>query len=277
MDQLLSRPEIQSAVIPFIVALAVAAGLRKITAGAWIWALLAAFAVAALLINGPTLTPLTGTRKIILLILGGGLVAALGAALIRPVRSQQTALVALSALSVLWVFGAVVARKDGTGIALFAAGALALVLGLAWGFERVRANDARLHGAGLALLLGTGLCATAGSSALLGQLALALAAAGGGLFLAWVLLGGRGASTPLATISYLLPALLIGLAASLFARQPWYALIPLATIPMVASLVPFKSDSRFMSALVYTLPGMVIALGTAFWVWQAGSSGSSGY
>ena len=130
-------------------------------------------------------------------------------------------------------------------------------------------------------MLGIGLCATAGASALLGQLGIALAAATAGLFLTWVLAGssvGEGkAGGPLLALPYLLPAVLIGLAASLFARLPWYALIPLAAIPLAAGLVPVKIESRFLSALLYTLPGLAIALATAYWVWQAGSSGSSGY
>jgi hypothetical protein len=281
MDQILNRPEFQSAVIPFLVALAVSAGLRKAVGGAWIWALFTAFLVSALLINGLTLTPLTGTRKIILLVLGAGIVAAIAPRLLRPARLQSIAAAGLTLLSVAWVFWAVVARKDTLGIALFAAGAIALVLSLAWSLERTRNSEARLHAAGFTLLLGTGLCAMAGASALLGQLALALAAASGGLFLTWVLTGkaiGAGkAGGPLLILPYLLPAAMIGLAASLFARLPWYALIPLATIPLAVSLVPLRPESRFLKALVYTLPGLAVALGTAFWVWQAGSSGSSGY
>ena len=281
MDQLLTRPEFQSAVIPFLVGLAVSAGLRKGVANAWIWALFAAFLVAALLINGFTVTPLTGTRKIILLVLGAGIVAAIGPRLLRPAGMQFAALVGLTLFSVAWVFWAVVARKDATSIALFAAGAIALTFALAWGLERVGGSPARLHAAGLGLLLGTGLCAMAGASALLGQIGIALAAATGGLFLTWVLAGssvgaGKGGG-PLLVLPYLLPAVLIGLAASLFARLPWYALIPLAAVPLAAGLVPIKTESRFLGALLYALPGLAIALATAFWVWQAGSSGSSGY
>jgi hypothetical protein len=281
MDQLLSRPEFQSAVIPFILGLVISAGLRKITGSAWIWALFAAFGVSALLINGLTLTPLTGTRKIILLVLAGCLVAALLPNLLRQARLQASIATGLPLLALLWVFWAVVARRDITGIALFLAGATALVLLLAWGLERARNDEARLHAAGLPLMLGTGLGATAGSSALLGQLGLALAAASGGAFLGWVLLGtgdsARRTSGPLAILPYLLPAVLIGLAATVFARLPWYALVPLAAIPLAASLVPFKFESRFLTALVHSLPGLVIAAATALWVWQAGSSGSSGY
>jgi len=74
-----------------------------------------------------------------------------------------------------------------------------------------------------------------------------------------------------------LSAALIGLAAIIFARLPWYALIPLAAIPLATSLVPVKPDARFLSALVNSLPGFIIALAVAYWVWQAGSSNSSGY
>ena len=164
----------------------------------------------------------------------------------------------------------------------FCAGGLALILFTAWGLDRCRANEARLHGAGLGLLLGTGLCATLGSSALLGQLSLALAAGCGGLFLAWVLLPGKSGGEqihgrPLAILPYLMPAVTIGLAAAIFARLPWYALAPLAAIPLATSLVPYRSESRFIAALANSLPGLLIAGATALWVWQASSSSASGY
>ena len=58
MEQLLSRPEIQSAVAPFVIALVAYLGLRKITATAWLWALLVAFLASAALINGLIVNPL---------------------------------------------------------------------------------------------------------------------------------------------------------------------------------------------------------------------------
>ena len=72
-------------------------------------------------------------------------------------------------------------------------------------------------------------------------------------------------------------AALFGLAATIFARMPWYALIPLAAIPLAASLVPLNPRSRFLAAFIYSLPGLVIALATAYWVWQAASASASGY
>ncbi len=282
MEQFLARPELQSAVIPFVVGLAVAAGLRKITAGAWIWALFAAFLCSALLINGATLTPLTGTRKIILLILGACLSASLGAFVLRSVNLQRQAATALVILAVFWIFWVVIGRYDGRSVVIFTAGELALILFTAWGLDRCRRHEAQLHAAGLGLLLGTGLCAMLGSSALLGQLALALGAACGGLLLAWVLLPGQPGGEqvhgqPLAILPYLMPAVTIGLAAVIFARLPWYALAPLAAIPLATSLVPYRSESRFLTALVGSLPGLILAGATAFWVWFAGSSTASGY
>jgi hypothetical protein len=277
MENFLYRPEIQSAVLPFVIALVISLVLRKLTATAWPWALLAAFSVSALLINGFTLTPLTGTRKIILLIGAALFAAALLPGVLTRLRLQRpfTALFCLLALA--WVFSAVVARMQTLQIAMIAAAAVAFALTLQLSFERVTANPARLHGAGLSLLLGVGLSATAAASALLGQLALALAAASGGAYLAWVITGAGGKSKQLVvTLPYVLAPLLLGVASVLFARMPWYALIPLAFIPLAVSLVPDKAESRFMRALLASLPGLVIALATSFWVWKSSGS-ASGY
>jgi hypothetical protein len=280
MESLLTRPEIQSAVLPFVIALALALGLRRLTTTAWLWALVTAFTVSALLINGFTLTPLTGTRKIILLLGAALLSAALLPGVLSKLRLQRPFIDLFCLLALAWVFWVVLARMPSEQIAIHAAGFITLLVILQQSFERVSGNPAQLHGAGLSLLLGVGLSATAAASALLGQLALALAAASGGAYLAWVIAGSAPSATggkqPVVTLPYLLAALLLGLASVVFARLPWYALIPLALIPLVVSLVPVKSESRFARALLASLPGLVIALAVAFWVWQSGSS-DSGY
>ena len=280
MEQILNRPEIQSAVVPFTVALLSYLGLRKHTPAAWIWALFAAFLIAAGLINGATFTPLTGTRKIILLVLASLIVAALGPVVVQQARLQRSVSAALGIIAILLVFWAVVTRMEVTAIALFLVGGVALVLWLTWIFDRISDDPARLHGAGFSLLLGTGLSATAGASALLGQLALALSASSGAVLLGWVLTGKTGksnqASGSISTLPYVLAPVLLGLAAVIFARLPWYALIPLASIPLVTRLLPGELESRFLRSVVSTLPGLLIALAVAFWIWQSGSS-ASGY
>lgn len=280
MEQILNRPELQSAVAPFVIALLVFFGLRNISSQAWLWAVFAAFLVSVLLINGVTVTPLTGTRKIILLVLISFLAAALLPRLLPRANLQRAVAAGAAVLALLWVFWAVLARMEAGAIALFLAGSIGLALWLLFVFDRLAHNDARLHAAGFSLLLGVGLSATAAASALLGQLALALSAASGGAFLAWVLFANKdekeAAQPSITTLPYVLAPLLLGLAAVIFARLPWYALLALGVIPLAVSLLPLKPDSRFLSALLSSLPGLVIAIAVGFWIWQTGSS-DSGY
>jgi hypothetical protein len=183
----------------------------------------------------------------------------------------------ISQLALLWVFWAVVSRMQSASMVLFLVGSIGLVLVLEDLFNRIADNPAKLHSAGLSLLLGVGLSATAAASALLGQLALALAAGSGGAFLAWVFTGNLTVNQPkqsITTLPYVMAPALLGVAAVIFARLPWYALIPLASIPLVVNLVPLKTDSRFVHALLTSLPGLVIAVAVAFYIWQTGSSGS---
>jgi len=161
IEQLLSRPEIQSAAVPFIVAFVAYFGLRKVTERAWIWALLAAFLAAAGLINGLTVTPLTGTRKIILLVIASFFVAALLPWVLAHQNLQRRISTIISQLALLWVFWAVVSRMQSSAMVLFLAGSISLVLVLEDLFDRVADNPAKLHSAGLSLLLGVGLSATA--------------------------------------------------------------------------------------------------------------------
>ena len=277
MEQLLSRPEIQSAVVPFVIAFLAYLGLRKITSAAWLWALLAAFLASAALINGLIVTPLTGTRKIILLVIASFFVAALLPLVMPGQNLQRRISTIITQLALLWVFWAVVSRMQSSAMVLFLVGSIGLVLVLEDLFDRVADNPAKLHSAGLSLLLGVGLSATAAASALLGQLALALAAGSGGAFLAWIFTGNLTVNQrkqSITTLPYVMAPALLGVAAVIFARLPWYALIPLASIPLVVNLVPLKTDSRFVHALLASLPGLVIAVAVAFYIWQTGSSGS---
>jgi hypothetical protein len=280
MEQILNRPELQSAIAPFVIALLTYLGLRKISAVAWLWAIFAAFLVSVVLINGVTITPLTGTRKVILLVLLSLLAAALLPRLLAGANAQRAVAAGVAVLALLWVFWAVLARRDVGAIALFLVGSVGLALWLQLLFDRLARNEARLHAAGFSLLLGVGLAATAAASALLGQLALALSTASAGAFLAWVLFGKKdGAAAeqpPISTLPYVLAPLLLGLAAVIFARLPWPALLALAAIPLAVSLLPLKPESRFLSALLSSLPGMLIAVGVGFWIWQSSSS-ESGY
>jgi len=189
-----------------------------------------------------------------------------------------TALFAAAAF--LWIFWAIAQRMAPLDMSQMVIGGILLLTFLSWAIDRLGPSSERFHAGGFGLLLGTGLCAAAGASALLGQLALSLAATSGSLLLAWVLLGdpsGSNSSTrSRGALPYALAAGLLGLAAVILAKVPWYALVPLATIPVATRLVPSVSGNRFLKALTGSLPGIVIALATAAWVWRSTST-ASGY
>ena len=67
MNDLLANPAIQSGIIPFLIALIAAWGLRRL---GWVWSGLGfaiAYYVSVYLAAGFQLTPLTSTRKILIL------------------------------------------------------------------------------------------------------------------------------------------------------------------------------------------------------------------
>jgi hypothetical protein len=277
MDQIFSRPEIQSAVLPFVLGLVLYLALRKLTVNAWIWAVFTAFLISVGLINGLTLTPLTGTRKIILLILASFVIAGSAPQLIASIKLRRAILATFSVIAFLFVFWKIAARMELADMGLFIGASLALVLWLLWAFERIGNNDTQLHAAGFSLLLGTGISTSLAASALLGQLAISLAAASGAVLLGWVIKGSAGNNTgSYPSLPYALSAALLGLAAVIFARLPWYMLIPLASIPLITGFVPKISETRFTHAFISSLAGLIIAVAVSLWVWQMDSS-SSGY
>lgn len=275
IDSILNRPEIQSAVIPFIVALLMFVVLRKWTENAWLWAVFSAFLVSVSLINGLTITPLTATRKIILLILVSACLTA-----ITDIKIHWVLVLAIALSGVIWVFRAVIPYMEISEIGLFMLGSVILLAGLLWAFAQFGNDVAQFHSAGVNMLFGIGLSAIASASALLGQLALSLSAAGGAVLSVWVLSGGSDGCKPdrgfIMTLPYVLSAALFGLAAVILARLPWYALIPLTSIPLLTRIIPQVSERRFPNTLVTVLPGFLVALAVSFWVWQTGSA-TSGY
>lgn len=136
MDELLNHPAVQAAAAPFLAGLVTAGLLYRARLSGL--AVVAGFAAAVALISGFNFTPLTATRKIVLL----GLVApVIGLALdwfAKPSRQLHAVLSLLAAAAAVWVFWAVLVQKDLAdalrlgGIAAISTGAtVALTLTLA--------------------------------------------------------------------------------------------------------------------------------------------------
>jgi hypothetical protein len=269
VNELLSQPALQSSLIPFCAALAMAVLLL---AGARRWAglaVLVGFYAAVYLIAGFEFAPLTSTRKILLLGLAAIPVALVLDALRKKARVGSSALFWLAGAALLWVVWPVVQREElRAALALGGMGAIYAVLVTSFASDLA----AKPRHAGVALLtmsLGTGGAALMGASALIGQLGLALGAATG----AWLLLAmwkpAMGAGNTLTLPVGFLNALL-GYSAFVYARLPWFALLPLGLIPLVARFVaPDTKVASWRQTLWLVLlasPLAALAVFLAWWV-----------
>lgn len=267
MNELLSQPALQSSLIPFCAALA--AGVLLV-AGARRWAglaVLVGFYAAVYLIAGFEFAPLTSTRKILLLGLVAIPVAAVLDVLRKKARVGSGVLFWLAGAALLWVVWPVVQREElRAALALGGMGAIYAILVTSFVSE-LAAKPRHAGGALLAMSLGTGGAALMGASALIGQLGLALGAATG----AWLLLAmwkpTMGSGNTLTLPVGFLNALL-GYSAFVYARLPWFALLPLGLIPLLVRFVaPGAKVASWRQTLWLVLLASLLAALAVFLSW----------
>lgn len=264
MNHVLSDPIFQSAVAPFFTALICAVTLNRM-GGRWTGlAVTVGFYLAAWLITGLHLLPLTSTHKVLWLGAGAAVAALVGDAAGLSPRTLRWPSVVLGAAAAIWVIWPVLARGGGYATWGMAAGMAAYA---AWlmGFGTALAGGAAAGGVMLlALALATGVCAVYGASALLGQLGGAVAAAAG----AYVLLA---AASPRqrAGATLMLPATLLcalfGVAGHVYAQLPWSTLGVLAVIPVLAHL-PLRLDLAAWKRIAVLSAVLLPAAGAAIFV-----------
>lgn len=254
ISELLQHPAMQAGVAPLAVALIVAASLVK-TRFAWL-AILAGYACMIALTTGFAFSPLTASRKILLL----GLVApfiGLFADLF-PRRAGIVGILLASAAGVasLWVFASVLAQRDapfvyglGAGIALFIGVLVALML-------RLREDGVRAAAATVGLGLATGLGALLSASTGYFFGGIAIAASAGALLLIQMVSGRRIAAGFLGTLSAGWLAALFAAGTLLLAELPWYVLPLLALVP-AATLLPVPERSPAL-ARAFLLGGYAV-------------------
>jgi hypothetical protein len=260
MPQWLSHPAIQSGVAPFVVAVVVAAVLRRMGRVAGAAAVLAGLCVTVGWVTGFGLSPLTSTRKIILLGLAVAPVAVALEWVTIGVRWRVALWFNVGAAAIAWVAWPVLARR---GLAEAVLGGLPLVL-YCGGVTAVAGSGSvdrlRMGSGATALGLTTGAAALFGASALLGQLALAVGSAAGAALVVHLARGGDGGSRALGAAAGL-PVALLGAAATLYAKMPVLALVPLALVPLAALLPVARGLPRWGRAgILFALalaPGLV--------------------
>lgn len=274
MPSLLDDPAVQAGLAPLLAALAVGGALWR-TRLAWL-GVAAAVACAAALTTGLAFSPLTASRKAMLLVLAAPLLGiALDARTAPAAARTQWALAALAGLLTVWVFFSVLSQREtaealalGGGVALFVAAMVALT-------TRLRDDGVAGGAATVGLGLAVGLCAFLSASA--GNLVngVALAAGGGALMLLQFALGRANAPGWTGTLSAGLGAALFASAVFVLAELRWFVLALLLLVPVAASL-PLGAGrgprQRLVLAQLAALAAGALPVAAAWFAARAGGS-----
>jgi hypothetical protein len=266
-----SNPAMQAAfqggIAPFAVALIVAGALAR-TRFAWL-AIVAAYATQVALSTGFGFTPMSASRKILLLCLAAPVVGIAAYALEARGRSIAYALAALAGLAAIWVFITVLQQREGAsawmtgiGIVIFAAALVALMLSL-------RADPLRAAAAGVGLGLATGIVALMSASVGFMTSGISVAAGAGALLL--VNAFRREAPPPgfLGTLTIGVMIALFAEGALMLAKLPWYALAALLLVPLAVHLPVRDSAPPIARAAILFAYALVAALVPIAAVWIA--------
>lgn len=270
MDTLLDHPAVQAGVAPFVVALLVAAALRRsrllgLAVGA-------AFVTVIALTIGFSFESLTSMRKLVLVgLVASVLVLALERTSVAPGPRMRWALAGAAGLAGVWVVLRVLQQRE-IGLALTGglAAAAFLVALVASGFA-VREDPVRSASATLLLGLGAGVLSLLAASVTLAQVGIAIGAGAGAVLLVQMVTGGRAPVGWTLTLPATVVVGLLGLLSVFTGALPWYCLIPLLAVPWAVRLVPTAESPVWLSAIATSLAALVpVALAvTLAWVGEA--------
>src|SRR3954469_2169477 len=111
MQDLLSNPAVQAGGAPLLAGLVVALALRPLRLSGL--AITAAFATCIYLVSGIQFSPLTATRKLLVLALAAPALGLLVDFAFKPTRLGSVLIAAAAALAALWAFGPVLHQRPG--------------------------------------------------------------------------------------------------------------------------------------------------------------------
>jgi hypothetical protein len=267
VNDLLNHPAVQGVAAPFVAALIVALVLGRVRLGGL--AVVVAFATAVYFVAGFTFTPLTATRKIILLALAAPIVGMLADFAFRPTKIGAVVLALAGGAGALWAFWPVLAQKEAAQAWLLGGTAVACV---AWliGFSQMYLSDngVRAGAAGLGLGLGTGIAAVLGASASYGLYGIALGAGAGAFLLPQMITGKKTEAGATFMLTAALIAGLIAAGAMILAELRWYSVLVLALVPVAATLPVPEKAPLWLQAVLVSLYTFVVAGATCALNWQ---------
>jgi hypothetical protein len=239
MDAWLSDPMVQASLAPFVAAFLTALVFFKVRLGGL--AAATGLYTTVYLAGGLSFTPLTATRKLLLLGIVAAAIGVLADLAFKPRRSAEIVLGVVFGVASVWVFWTVLAQKAPAQAAI-AGGGVALFVGwtVAW-MASLERDAVRAGAAGLGLGLGAGVAAVMAASAVLGIYGMALGTACGASLLLQMLLGRRIDAGLTLSLSAGVLASLMAAAAMMLAQLGWIELGLLALVPLAARIpVPPK-------------------------------------
>lgn len=271
MDELLSNPAVQVGIVPilaaFTVALVVALLLHPLRLGGL--AVVAAFLTTMYFVSGLALSPLTATRKIIILSIAAPVFGILMDFALKPTRMGGAVLALCAAAGAFWVFWPVLAQKPTAEAWLLGASAVVAIAFMVGYAQLYLAGDAvRAGAAGLGLGLGTGIAAILSASASYGLYGIALGAGAGAFLLPQMITGRKRSAGATFTLTVTLTAGLVAAGAMILAKLPWYSLLVLALVPVGPRLPVPETAPVWLQAVLLSLYGFIIGGAACTLAWR---------
>ena len=254
--------------MPFLTALVVALALQPLRLAGI--AVIAAFLISMYLVSGLQLTPLTATRKIVVLGIAAPLVGLLADFAFKPTRTGAVLIALAAGAAALWAFWPVLAQKPAAQAWLLggtAAAALAFMVGFAQ--LQLAADPVRAGAAALGLGLGAGIAAIFSASASYGLYGIALGAGAGGFLLPQMVRGKAGFAGTTFTLTAMLLGGLVAAGAMILAQLPWYAVLVLALAPVAARLPGPAKAPVWLQAVLFSFYAFVVAAAACALAWPS--------
>jgi hypothetical protein len=257
----------QGGVAPFIAALIVAAVLGR-TRFAWL-AIVAGYATQVALSTGFSFSPMSASRKILLLCLIAPIVAIAADAMAVRTRAIAYALAVVVGAAAVWVFITIIAQKEGSQAWLVGLGVFAFAAAMAIALLSLREDPLRTGAAGLGLGLATGIIALMSASIGFMTSGISVAASSGALLLVYMITARPALPGWLGTLTIGVMIALFAEGALMLAKLPWYALVLLLLVPLAVRLPVNANAPVFVRVVVLSLYALVAAIAPIAAVWFA--------
>ena len=275
----MNHPAIQSGIIPFIVALAIIVIFGKTRPKFMGLAAVVAFIATVIQVTGLTLSPLTSTKKIILIAylaaFLGLIVDLAGEKMVAYRKYTHGAFAVIGVIAVLWVIWPVISRESTENPIGISAGLSAYVAWMIFGTSILNRKRTQISASVFAGALGTAIVSIIGATALYGQLAAPFAAATGAWLLYYLFASQRAVFSTSFFLTASVTYAILGAAATVYATLPWLTLVLFALIPAVAH-TPIKQDNPLWLQLMKSYVATLIPVVAAIW-YTVQQSADSGY